>query len=607
MNKWLLRHCGRHYLLLTLFGTRIFGAAGGLGVIYYVQLSLEMSPEMRLHFELACLAVVLVAIVLTLLMALRETRHLRPVLRATLRGQPVDPAQAIQAAKEAVMFPARHHRNEAWMVPLATLLPVLVVLKVVDNAPNSVLINITIAAFMATSLALMSHFLAMEYFITAVIEHLLDFGVNIPYESLPSGRLDLRFGLCFSLIILTTALMIGTLARQRASDIVQGRLDHTDALQTLITHSTYITIVAVIVGIVLTTVLTRSVSARLGRLVYAMERVGSGNMSERLRPTGNDEIDFLGRKFDAMVEEISKHDATINSLNANLERMVVTRTQQLENNVNQLRETQSQLIHAEKMNSLGQLVAGVAHELNNSINAVYNGIRPLQWKLDELGTLVFEVSATPTSGQEPRREKMQQAFKSLSQLASVIEHGASRTARIVSDLKTFSHPGREEIAPLDLNEVVEMSLSLLTTETKTRIQLHKHYGELKQVYGPRNQISQVLLNILNNAQQAIAGTGEIYITTRQGDDASCVSVRDTGLGIPEAIRDRIFDPFFTTKEPGVGTGLGLSISYSIIKNLGGSIECFSPPGEGAEFVIRLPNQQPKIQSEKPRQPAAQLA
>jgi signal transduction histidine kinase len=175
-------------------------------------------------------------------------------------------------------------------------------------------------------------------------------------------------------------------------------------------------------------------------------------------------------------------------------------------------------------------------------------------------------------------------------LADVIENGASRTARIVQDLKTFSHPGQEELKSFDLHDVLEMSLNLIRSELKNRITVHKDYNQMDAIHGPPGQLSQVFLNILNNAQQAMPDGGEIFITTRKADDHVSVRIRDTGTGMAEDARRRIFDPFFTTKEPGVGTGLGMSISYGIVSSLGGSIECESRVGVGTEFTVSLPCQ-----------------
>ncbi len=170
----------------------------------------------------------------------------------------------------------------------------------------------------------------------------------------------------------------------------------------------------------------------------------------------------------------------------------------------------------------------------------------------------------------------------------MIENGATRTARIIHDLKTFSHPGNEVEREFDLHQTLDMCLNLLTNQIKHRIVIRRDYGTITRVVGPTGQLNQVFMNLLNNAQQAIPAEGEIVLTTRQDGPWLSVSVRDNGSGIPPEVKEKIFDPFFTTKEPGMGTGLGLSLSYGIINKLGGTIECFSPPGEGAEFVVRFP-------------------
>jgi signal transduction histidine kinase len=254
--------------------------------------------------------------------------------------------------------------------------------------------------------------------------------------------------------------------------------------------------------------------------------------------------------------------------------------------LDELRTTQAQLIQSEKMSSLGQLVAGLAHEINNAINAVYNGIQPLQVRAKKLEESVSK--ALPATAPTEARDEIATAFKKITNLATVIENGATRTARIVKDLKTFSHPGSESFETFDLNQSLDMCLNLLSSQLRDRITVHTSYGELPAVRGPSGQLNQVFMNILSNAQQAIADKGEITITTRLDDDRVSVGIRDTGCGISEEIRGRIFDPFFTTKPPGVGTGLGLSLSYGIIAKIGGTIECRSQVGLGSEFIITFP-------------------
>src|ERR1700730_5201101 len=133
-----------------------------------------------------------------------------------------------------------------------------------------------------------------------------------------------------------------------------------------------------------------------------------------------------------------------------------------------------------------------------------------------------------------------------------------------------------------------MCLNLLSNAMRDRVKVHQTHGPIGRIYGPAGQLNQVFMNILNNAQQAIDGEGDIFLGTWQDGDRVCVSIRDTGCGIPEAIRDKIFDPFFTTKEPGGGTGLGLSLSFGLISKLGGSIQCQSTVGEGSEFIVTFP-------------------
>jgi signal transduction histidine kinase len=180
-------------------------------------------------------------------------------------------------------------------------------------------------------------------------------------------------------------------------------------------------------------------------------------------------------------------------------------------------------------------------------------------------------------------------FRRIVSLAGVIESGATRTARIIGDLKTFSHPGRERFEEFDLHEHLDVCLNLIASQVKERIEFHKDYGSVERMFGPAGQLNQVFMNILSNAHQAIPGRGEIHVTTRQVDGWVTVRIKDTGTGIPPDVKSRIFDPFFTTKDPGVGTGLGLSLSYGIISQLGGAIECESQVGQGTEFIVRIPS------------------
>jgi signal transduction histidine kinase len=169
-----------------------------------------------------------------------------------------------------------------------------------------------------------------------------------------------------------------------------------------------------------------------------------------------------------------------------------------------------------------------------------------------------------------------------------IEEGANRTKDIVLGLRTFSRMDEEEFKFINVNENLDSTLMLLKNKTKNRIEIHKDYYHEAEIECIPGKINQVFMNILNNAIQAIDDKGELFVTTRNDDKNIIISIRDTGKGMTQEIKNRIFEPFYTTKDVGKGTGLGLSITYGIIEKHNGKIEVNSVPGKGSEFVITLP-------------------
>ena len=251
---------------------------------------------------------------------------------------------------------------------------------------------------------------------------------------------------------------------------------------------------------------------------------------------------------------------------------------QLEKANLELKEAQSQLVQSAKMASLGQLVAGVAHEINNPLAFVMNHQVTVARTLDGLATLVAaHLSATDLGKWRKARQRLGE-----------MHEGLERIKDLVLKLRTFSRLDEGELKYVRIEESIESVITLLQHRIKDRIRINRRYGEAKVVPCYPGPLNQVLMNVLANAIDAIEGNGEITIATGESDAMFFISVADTGKGMPETVREHIFEPFFTTKPVGEGTGLGLSISYGIVKRHGGTLDARSEAGRGTEIVVRIP-------------------
>jgi signal transduction histidine kinase len=299
-------------------------------------------------------------------------------------------------------------------------------------------------------------------------------------------------------------------------------------------------------------------------------------------------------------------------------RLARQQASQLETALQKLKNTQAQLVQTEKMSSLGQLVAGIAHEINNPVNFIYGNVGYLRTYIEDLTRLVslyqthYPEPAQPIAEQIEAME-LEFMMRDLNDILKSYKVGSERIRQIVRSLRTFSRLDEADMKVVDIHEGIDSTLLLLQHRLRDNrqwppVQLRKQYGNLPLVECYPSQLNQVFLNILTNAfdvleqqaQQQGASAApleprEITISTESRGAYAFVRIRDNGPGIPPEIRSRLFDPFFTTKPVGQGTGLGLSISHQIIvETHGGRLLCQSTPGEGTEFCIVIPLRQTEM-------------
>jgi two-component system NtrC family sensor kinase len=288
-----------------------------------------------------------------------------------------------------------------------------------------------------------------------------------------------------------------------------------------------------------------------------------------------------------LANRFSRVHRELDILNRGLEQRVAERTLELEEkSVNLTRKNQEilraqeKLVRSEKLASLGQLVAGVVHEIRNPVEAVAEAV-------PELRRVVVELEPLLAANQRDHFELLRRRFE---EELAVVTEGTARTTEIVLSLRTFVRPEEATLSTSDLHEGLDSTLSLLRNKLKDRVRVVKNYGDIPLVQCYANQLKQVFMNVLVNAIRAIDGEGVITLSTNsEAGGRVSISIRDTGRGMSESVRRRIFDPFFTTKPKGEGTGLGLSISYSIIEEHGGTIGVRSVQGHGTELLLTLPS------------------
>jgi signal transduction histidine kinase len=357
-----------------------------------------------------------------------------------------------------------------------------------------------------------------------------------------------------------------------------------------------------LVALVLSTALVRLITTPVKHLAAAAENIADAAESGRgelpvneieMVYASGDEIGDLSRSFNRMAvslreagHKIETQQRKLRSANTKLG----DKNRDLEDALEQLKEAQQQLIMREKMASLGNLVAGVAHEINNPVGAVKSAADTAARSIEILHRALAE--ATDLNALTGNKQ-FHTAMEVLKNNNEVTVTASDRIAKIVHSLRNFARLDEAEFQTADVHEGLDSTLTLLDHALRGRVEIEKNYGALPNIHCYPNQLNQVFMNILSNAEQAIEDKGKIRITTEYLGDDVVIKFTDTGRGIPEDKLGRIFDPGFTTKGVGVGTGLGMSISYNIIQKHKGRISVESNPGEGTTVTITLPVAQNK--------------
>ena len=351
--------------------------------------------------------------------------------------------------------------------------------------------------------------------------------------------------------------------------------------------------VMLLVALFVAFVLARSITQPLAIMTRTVSKIAKGDLSDRLEPTKYEELNKLVYTYNSMADALQR-------LYSTLEAKVSDRTRELKSAYAELQNTQAMMVHSEKMKSLGELVAGIMHEINNPINFIYGNMTHLNNYSNDLISIIDEFTKYKDSLKPEDKDAIEKYMEEvdygflksdLPELIKSCKEGADRAKNIIQDLKSFSRMEEVAITDVDIPTEIDTTLNILHNKIKNKAQVHKEYMEnVPKIEAFGGQLNQVFMNILDNAVGAIEKQGDIWIRINPDKDNKnlVIEIQDNGVGMDSETARKVFDPFFTTKPVGQGTGLGMSITHKIIKNHQGSISVESNKGMGTKFIITLP-------------------
>jgi|GEM_PF-1942074 len=379
-----------------------------------------------------------------------------------------------------------------------------------------------------------------------------------------------------------------------------------------------------VMAVMIALVLSRAITFPLGNLRDAVTEFGKGNFDFPLRVVTKDEIGQVTAAFKKMILDLRRSTTSIESLNREIEKRAKTEAElkdlhekhvashravknmlyDLTEAHEKLKKAQKQIIQSEKLAAIGQLAAGIAHEINNPVSFVNSNLATLRKYDDALTELLGSYEDLKVAVESQETQKAREALSRIAKwkeqwdlkammtdLREILQEsqiGVDRVRKIILDLRTFARSDKGTVGKEDLNQIVQGILNIVWNELKYKVDLKTEYGEISPVNCNAQEIGQVVINLLINAGQAIPEKGKVIVRTYAKGSEAYLEVSDTGTGISPENLEKIFDPFFTTKEPGKGTGLGLSICYDLIQRHGGRIEVESEVGKGTKFTVVLP-------------------